>query len=336
MISERSKRADIKELEIFDNFKVDRSLPKYAGQPEEDSSGNRIWISSSQTTADGSVVRVGPDGTSTNQTVWVSANESWGVPSEGNLEINMPEKVTFFSRIKLALTLKNRINKAKEKKRKENLISIRDYFINLADHFEELSPLADIAEHYEKAILQAETLGQKALVQKLKDMLDVVRGEAHLIQMGIKFFVTNDQVCDFYEAVDEDKNLKLTWIEHFVKVIPAEIVELKAEIDKRGVFDNYVILHYDPNDNASSLTKEEIEVKKDPILFGVIQNSKKMYYIGDWKDDYCDLTLEGMFEELGEKVLEINNRNLKTYITKVGDYEQKRKKARANAKSKKK
>ena len=32
-----------------------------------------------------------------------------------------------------------------------------------------------------------------------------------------------------------------------------------------------------------------------------------------------------ILKELGEKVLEINNRNLKTYINKVGDYEQKRK-----------
>ena len=32
-----------------------------------------------------------------------------------------------------------------------------------------------------------------------------------------------------------------------------------------------------------------------------------------------------MFEELGEKVLEINNKNLKTYINKAGDYQQRRK-----------
>ena len=36
MISERAKRADIKELEIFDHFQVDRNLPKYGseGKPE--------------------------------------------------------------------------------------------------------------------------------------------------------------------------------------------------------------------------------------------------------------------------------------------------------------
>lgn len=65
---------------------------------------------------------------------------------------------------------------------------------------------------------------------------------------------------------------------------------------------------------------------KDPILFGVMEHSRKLYYIGDWKDEYCDLTLEDMFTSLGEKVLEINNDNLKTYINTAGEYKQKREK----------
>lgn len=321
MISERSKRADIKELKIFDNFKIDNSLPKYSGKKVEDKNGGVIFTTQNSN----NFLTEGTD-TSSNG-VWLSVptsnpDENWGV------SVDMPEKLNIFNRLKLIFGFKNWVEKHSKKKRRKNLISIRDYFLNLSEHFNELTPLADIAEHYEKAILQAKELGQKSLMEKLQDMLDVVRGEAHLIQMGVKQYVTNEQMCDFYESVDEDKNLKLTWIEHFVKVIPNEIVEVKAEIDKRGVFDNYVILHYDPEGNATSLTKEEIEVKKDPILFGVIKNSKRLYYIGDWVDDYCDLTLEKMFEELGEKVLEINNRNLKTYINKTGDYEQKRKRVK--------
>ena len=328
MISERSRNnAGIKELQIFDRFKVDKTLPKYSGEMKEEDDGKIVFRSANFVADTGT-------NTSTNPGVWVAvpsqdeSNEGWGVPVNGGISVDYDGKkrLHLFRRLRIAFTLKKRIEKAKEKKRAENLISIRDFFINLADNFTELTPLGDIADTYEKAILQAEELGQKSLVEKLKDMLEVVRGEAILIQMGVTKYVTNEQMCDFYESVDEDKNLKLTWMEHFVKVIPNEIVELKKDIDTRGVFDNYVILHYDPEGNATSLTKEEIEVKKDPILFGVIENSKRLYYIGDWVDDYCDLTLEKMFEELGEKVLEINNRNLKTYINKAGEYEQKRKK----------
>ena len=329
MISERSKRAGIKELKIFDNFKIDNELPKYSGRAVEQKDGRLIFTTATN------VATMGTDTSSTGNQVFLSvpsegSNEDWGEVPENSFTITNPGRLHILKRLGVAFTLKSRIKKLEKQKKAEKLITIRDYFLNLAEGFSELTPLADIADHYEKAILQAEKLGQRSLVEKFKDMLEVVRGEAHLIQMGVKFYVTNEQVCDFHESVDEDKNLKLTWIEHFVKVIPNEIVELKSEIDKRGVFDNYVILHYDPNGNATSLTKEEIEVKKDPILFGVIKNSKRLYYIGDWKDDYCNLTLEDMFEKLGEKTLEINNKNLKTYITKVGDYKQRRRKLKSH------
>jgi hypothetical protein len=92
---------------------------------------------------------------------------------------------------------------------------------------------------------------------------------------------------------------------------------IKKEIDDRKIFDNYVVLHYDPKDNGEGLSKAEIEKKKDPILFGLIKNSRKLYYVADWKDEYCDLTLEEMFNVLGEKVLKINNKSVKTFISKT-------------------
>jgi RNA recognition motif-containing protein len=160
-------------------------------------------------------------------------------------------------------------------------------------------------------------MGQLALLQKLEDLLSVVKGEAHLIAMGLKKYVTEKQVIDFYEKVGEDKNLKLTWIMNFGRIIPDEIYEAKKLADERKIFDNYVILHYDPENNGEKLTKEEVEKKKDPILFGVIKDSRKLYYIADWKDEYCELTLEEMFKELGEKVLNINNKSVKTFIDKT-------------------
>lgn len=32
--------------------------------------------------------------------------------------------------------------------------------------------------------------------------------------------------------------------------------------------------------------------RKDPILFGVIAGSNKLYFIGDWIDEYCDLRFD--------------------------------------------
>jgi hypothetical protein len=40
------------------------------------------------------------------------------------------------------------------------------------------------------------------------------------------------------------------------------------------------------------MTKAEVEKAKDPILFGVVKGTRNLYYIGDWIDEYCDLTLD--------------------------------------------
>jgi hypothetical protein len=64
------------------------------------------------------------------------------------------------------------------------------------------------------------------------------------------------------------------------------------------IFDNYVILHFDPEGKSTQLTEEEIRRKKDPILFGVFGESRRLYFIGDWKDEFCDLTLEELIKTL--------------------------------------
>jgi len=292
MISDRAKRAGLKELEIFDRFEIDSNLPKH----KKVSRFN-----------DGEMEGEMPEITISGSGVWM------GTQVTGNIGTTY-----------IKLSLRERIAKwllrpSKQEKEEKfvSKISIIEFFTRLSGSYTELTPIAEIAEHYEKALVQANTMGQVALLEKLKDLIDVVKGEAHLIAMGLKKYVTEKQVLDFYDLVGRDKHLKLTWIKNFGRIIPEEIYEAKKGVDERKIFDNYVILHYDPENNGEKLTKKQVEDKKDPILFGVIKNSKKLYYIADWKDDYCELTLEEMFVELGEKVLKINNKNVKTFIDKV-------------------
>lgn len=39
-------------------------------------------------------------------------------------------------------------------------------------------------------------------------------------------------------------------------------------------------------------------------MFGVINGSKKLYYVADWIDEYCDLTLDKVIEILGKETIE--------------------------------
>jgi hypothetical protein len=302
MISQRAKNVGLKELAIFDYFEIDENLPKHKRENEnaDDSTpklswgihGNEAWVT------------VPTNGT----------NSGNNMISVNGVEVKPPLKA------RLAGWLLKKIQKTQStqiEKPPVKLISIVDFFTELSKSYEELTPIAEIAEYYEKALVQAKTMGQVALLQKLTDLMDTVKGEAILIAMGLKKYVTEKQLVEFYEQVGEDKNLKLTWIKNFGRIIPEEVYMVKKDVDERKIFDNYLILHYDPENNGEKLTKEEIEKKKDPILFGVIRNSRKLYYVADWKDDYCDLTLEEMFKILKGKVLQINNKTVKTFIDKT-------------------
>lgn len=197
-------------------------------------------------------------------------------------------------------------------------MTILNFFSSLAQSLNDLKTLQDIGIHYETAISNAAKAGQTALVDKLKLRLESAKSEIQLVMLGLKQYLTEEQIIDFYNASNKDKNLKLTWIKHFVKPIPSKVLDLKANLDAQFVFDNYVILHYDPNNDATDLTnfekEERVKREKDPILFGVIKDSRRLYYVADWIDDYCNLTLDTVIETLQEKVGEINNDTVKTYI----------------------
>ena len=86
------------------------------------------------------------------------------------------------------------------------------------------------------------------------------------------------------------------------------MIDKKIAADKLMVFDNYVVAYYSDLIHRAVATqqkvsaKEEQEVRerrRDPILFGVIKNSRKLYYICDWTTDTDDLTLEKLEKELG-------------------------------------
>lgn len=46
--------------------------------------------------------------------------------------------------------------------------------------------------------------------------------------------------------------------------------------------------------------------RKDPILFGVIAGSNKLYFIGDWIDEYCDLRFDDVVKQCTDDFLSEN------------------------------
>lgn len=181
-------------------------------------------------------------------------------------------------------------------------ISIEEFFASVKNSTEELQIVQERAKGYELAIDNAQRAGQTALLEKLREGLWVHRGESQLFTMGKKQYVTEETVVKFVKQAK--KGLRLDWVANFTRPVPPELIADKLRADELHVFDNYVILHYDPDAKSWSETKAEKAKRLDPIFFGVMKGCRNLYYMGDWIDEQCDLTLAQIADALGKEVVQ--------------------------------
>ena len=178
--------------------------------------------------------------------------------------------------------------------------TVQFVFDQILTNNEELALFNDRNQEFQALIESAKKLGQTSLLKKLMAEAEVRKYENALYAKGWKRFLSEAQLLKFVEKVE--KGLCLDWISHYTRPIPASVAEKKVLCDEARLFDNYVILHYDPEDKATTPEDraEEVRKRKDPILFGVMRGSRRLYFVDDWKDELCDLTLQEIVEKLGE------------------------------------
>lgn len=171
---------------------------------------------------------------------------------------------------------------------------------------DEATKYRDRLAEYVNCIGIAEKSGQTALKEKLFNNLVINKYETILFSKGLVKAVAEETIVKL--AKDSPKALALDYIQNYIRNIPISVIKKKFEIDQLEIFDNYVILHYDPEGVSYAKTnkeKEEEEIKKrDPIMFGVIEGSTKLYYIDSWEDEYCDLTWDKMVDIIGKETIE--------------------------------
>jgi hypothetical protein len=66
----------------------------------------------------------------------------------------------------------------------------------------------------------------------------------------------------------------------------------------KKVFNEFYILHLSYKEGKIKTNKDKIR-EKDPILLGVfVDDPDRFYFIADWIDEYCDLTLDKLVDEM--------------------------------------
>ena len=198
----------------------------------------------------------------------------------------------------------NRIAKGnksdKSNKNEENeqpMDALKFFTLVKASSKESAAIYKDRVSKYLTALHNATNIGQTALQEELIRGLITNRYESVLYAEGCYYAVTEELVAKF--ASQCEKGLKLSYLKNFSRPIPQDVIDKVAKMNELEVFDNYVILYYDPEGTVYKETAYEEAKRRDPIIFGVIAGSKKLYYVADWIDEYCDLTLDAFVDALG-------------------------------------
>ena len=161
---------------------------------------------------------------------------------------------------------------------------------------------------------KAKVTGQIDAIKKLIFQLETVEKEIDIVRMGITTFVYKDDVEEYIESIS-DKAVKIIELSQYEREIPDEIVDTIANVKDK--FDKLYVVFTDYTGEMEKKIAQE-DRDKDPILFGTFENKDnkvlidRFYYIGDWEDEYCGLTLDKMVEEM--EVLKSENilRTIKT------------------------
>ncbi len=198
-------------------------------------------------------------------------------------------------------------------------LSPQEYFDHVKDKKNTITDekLQNIYDNCLELISKYKTTGQTAAIKKLLFHLECVEKEREIIKMGIDTFIYRDDIEEYIDNIAKD-TVKIIELENYEREIPDEIVNI-IEIVK-SKFDQLYIVFTDYTGKMERKVEKERR-EKDPILFGVFQNTKsrvvidRFYYLGDWEDEHCDLTLDKMVNEC-EKV---GKRNIKKSISTPSD-----------------
>lgn len=162
--------------------------------------------------------------------------------------------------------------------------------------------------------------GQKKGMRKLMFHLECIEKEREIVKMGINTFIYRDDIEEYIDTVAKD-TVKIIELENYEREIPDEIVEVIAATKDK--FDQLYVVFTDYTGKVERQIEKERR-DKDPILFGTFQNQSnrtvidRFYYLGDWEDEYCDLTLDKMVNET-EKA---GKRNIVKTISTPSDIEE--------------
>lgn len=215
----------------------------------------------------------------------------------------------------------------KVKEAEESLMSPYDYFQSVKNSIKSMDN-----DSLEKMYTAASSLmekykafGQSKAEKRLAFHVKTLLKESSLLDLGINKFVHRDDITDFIDHISK-KPVKIIEMKNYPREIPDEMLDIVLKT--KGIFDEFYILFTDYSGDG---LVNEVKKERDPILFGGFCTNnrdivaERFYYLGDWVDEYCDLTLDKLIKETSKDIVKTISipKNKEELISQLNSYEEK-------------
>lgn len=275
-------------LIVFDEFEVDYTLPKHRVTPgDEDNDTSFVSTRNRRSTF-------------VTNPMWTTANGMIGTILTGVAASDPPGSAARVPWWKRLCARKPAPAAPAALVPEESVLSV---FARIKLEANALTTLHLRQDELTSMLAQAEKAGQRDLITKIQTEWGRLQTENALYAAGVRKCLTEQQLLIFVDNCE--KGLCLDWVRNFIRVIPPEALEAKVKCDTALLFDNYCILHYDPDQTATTekARADDTAKRRDPILFGMLKDVRKLYFVADWIDDTCNLT----FEDVAKKLVDVSH-----------------------------
>lgn len=155
--------------------------------------------------------------------------------------------------------------------------------------------LANVLNNCLELLKKPKITGQKKMAKKIYDQAQIILKESKAVKAGFATYILREDILYYIKNISK-KTVKIIELENYERDIPDEVIDRLVEA--QPYFDEFFIIFTDYTGEAERTVEKE-KRDKDPILLGCIHHPDKnkvptnrMYFIADWVDEYCDLTLE--------------------------------------------
>lgn len=183
-----------------------------------------------------------------------------------------------------------------------------EYFDNLKNLRQNITEeeIIQVLDNCLELMKKPKMLGQKKMVKKIYEQSQILIRELEVVKAGYQTYLLRDDIIYYIDKIAK-KTVKIIELENYEREIPDDVFEKVVAAQEQKLFDEFFIVFTDYTGEAERTVEKE-KRDKDPILFGVIHHpnrdrvpTNRLYYIADWVDEYCDLTLEELCKQFKAK-----------------------------------